>query len=135
MQEAKYAAPETSESPTGGRSSLDGLLGGFPVLPAVGQAAGARGKATLRRLESTVAFLTAELASEVKCKQELIASLTRSEEAYVKANEDARAALQRMQAKGQAEVAEVKTQMKQVVDAKQTEVGRVWDTLWSAPAG
>ena len=106
-----------------GCSSLDGLVGGFPVLPAAAAQGAARGKATIRKLESTVSFLTAELASEVKCKQELIASLARSEEAVAKANEDAKVGLQRQQAKFQAEVAEVRAAMKAAVDSKQAEVG------------
>ncbi len=102
--------------------SLDGLVGGFPVLPTAAAQGVARSKAAVRKLESTVSFLTAELASEVKCKQELIASLARSEEAVAKVKEDTKATVVQQQAKFNAEVAELKQVMKAAVDAKQMEV-------------
>ena len=96
------------------------MLGGFPILPR--PAAAVRDKTAIKKLENTVNFLTAELASEVKFKDDVIAALTKSEGAYNQLHADFMRTLEEMEAKHRQEVTALRAQHTLALDAKSAEV-------------
>lgn len=93
VPESDLHSPEVG-SPT---ESLDGVLGGFPILRRTGSQL--REKTAIRKLEGTIAFLRAELAGEARAKEDAAAALTKSEEAYRQLQLDAVKALEEAEAR------------------------------------
>ena len=93
----------------------------FPLLPQAGIQA-ARDKTAMKKLENTITYLKAELASEVQYKEDVISALTKSEAAYNQLHEDFVRTVERLEMKHSEDTASIRAVHKQQLDAKSAEV-------------
>lgn len=79
-------------------------------------------KTAIRKLENTVAFLKAELASEVRFKEEVIAQLARTDAAYQSVQVEMRGVIERLSAQHAQDMADTRAAHAIALESQANEV-------------
>lgn len=114
------AGPESNEGSPRSVHREDGATVTSPFLPRPSMHG--RDKTTIRKLENTVDFLRAELASEAKCKDVITTALTKSESAYSLLQAEMRKMSDALEQKRTSDLQEARAQHKREMDARAAEV-------------